>query len=413
MSYLESVLSTLQSAGEIAGISPDAFALLSHSQREVHVTLPVKRDDGSLELLQGYRVQWNDARGPFKGGIRFHPNVDIDEVRALSCAMAVKCAVVSIPFGGGKGGVAIDPKKYSASELERVMRAYVRAIAPVVGPDTDVPAPDVNTNSALMDIFADEYAKIAGDSPMSIGVVTGKSVGKGGSLGRGGATGTGVFMAFDALRPHLNIHPETATVAIQGFGNAGQEIARQFYDHGYKIVAIADSKGAIRNQVGLEVPALIAHKEATGSVAGFAGADEVTADDFFSIPCDVIVPSALENVITIANAGRIQAKLVLEAANGPTTPEADEILRQKGIVISPDVLTNAGGVSVSYFEWLQNKESASWSEEDVHTRLAETMKKATDDVWNYADAHGVTLRQAAYALAVERIVQAEKERGRA
>jgi glutamate dehydrogenase/leucine dehydrogenase len=410
MSYLESVLSTLKSASDIAGISSDAFALLSHPQREVHVTLPVKRDDGSLELLQGYRVQWNDARGPFKGGIRFHPNVDIDEVRALACAMAVKCAVVGIPLGGGKGGVVIDPKKYSAAELERVMRAYVRAIAPIVGPDTDVPAPDVNTNPALMDIFADEYAKIVGHS--ALGVVTGKSVGKGGSLGRGGATGTGVFMTFDALRSHVDIRPETGTIAIQGFGNAGQEIARQFYDHGYKIIAIADSKGAIRNDAGLDISALTAHKETTGSVKDFPSASEISADDFFSIPCEVLVPSALENVITAANAGRIQAKLVLEAANGPTTPEADEILRQKGVIISPDVLTNAGGVSVSYFEWLQNKESASWSEEDVHARLAETMKKAADDVWNYAETRSITLRQAAYALAVERIVQAEKERGR-
>jgi len=410
MSYLQSVLSTVRSAAKTANVSGDALELLLHPQREVHVTLPLRCDDGSLEMLPAYRVQWNDARGPYKGGIRFHPDVDIDEVRALACSMVLKCAVVGIPLGGSKGGVVIDPKTHSAAELERAMRAYARSIADVVGPEKDVPAPDVNTNAALMDVFADEYGKAIGHP--SPAVVTGKTVGKGGSMGRAGATGRGAFLVYETIREKIGLDPESATIVIQGFGNAGQEIARQFAHHGYRVVAVADSKGAVHNEAGINVDELVAHKAATGAVVGFSGADDIDHVTMLELPCGVLIPSALERVITESNAERVQAKLILEAANGPTTHEADAILKKNGVTVAPDILVNAGGVTVSSFEWIQNRENVSWSEEEVEERLATTMRAAANDVWAYAEAHGTTLREAAYALAVDRVAAAEKERGR-
>ncbi len=404
MSYLSSVLSTLKAAAKTAGISDDALARLSQAKREVYVHFPVTRDDGSVELLEGYRVQWNDARGPFKGGIRFHPDVCIDEVRALACAMTIKCAVVGIPFGGGKGGVVIDAKSRTPAELDRAMRGYARAIADVVGPEKDVAAPDVNTNAALMDAFADEYAKIVGHP--SPAVVTGKPIGKGGSAGRGGATGRGAFLVFRVIREKMELDEETASVIIQGFGNAGQEIARQFDHHGYRIIAVSDSKGAIHHEKGIDLKALLAHKAATGSVIGFSGADDIDPLTMLELPCGVIVPSALENVITAQNAERVDAKLILEVSNGPTTTEADVILRRNGITVAPDVLVNAGGVTVSSFEWIQDREGVTWNEEEVEERLATTMRAAAGDVWDYASTRGITLRDAAYALAVERIATA-------
>ncbi len=410
MSYYESVLSNIRDAAKTVGISDDALALISHAQNEARVSIPLLRDDGSTETLEGYRIQWNDARGPFKGGIRFHPKVDIDEVRALACGMAIKCAVLGLPLGGAKGGVIIDPARYSDAEQERVMRGFARALADVVGPEKDVPAPDVNTNPRLMDAFADEYGKVVGHAEPA--VITGKTIEAGGSEGRGGATGRGAYLAFDAIKPKIDLDPETITLAVQGFGNAGQEIARQFARHGHRVVAISDTKGAIRSDGGLDVDAVIAHKTETGSVQGFPGADAISPDEIITMPCGVLAPSALESVITKDNANDIVAKVILELANGPTESEADAILAKNGVTVIPDVLANAGGVVVSSYEWMQNREGSRWSADEVDDRLVAAMRTAANDVWEYAEKRGITMRNAAYALALERIVAAEKERGR-
>ena len=410
MTFYESVLSHIRSAADVLGIAPDAADLLLHPQHELHVSIPFERDDGSTEIVEGYRIQWNDARGPYKGGIRFHPKVNLDEVRALACSMAIKTAALGLPLGGAKGGVAIDPKQYSQSEQERVMRGFVRAIVDSIGPDKDIPAPDVNTNPHLMDIFADEYGKITGHPEPA--VVTGKTIENGGSEGRGGATGRGAYLAFEAIASRIGLDPETITVAIQGFGNAGQEIARQFAHHGRRVVAVSDSRGAIRNEAGLDINALIAHKTATGSVTGFLGADAMPPEDIATVPCGVFAPSALESSITKENAGRVMAKVVIELANGATEAEADAILTENGVIVIPDVLANAGGVIVSSYEWIQNREGAHWSADDIEDRLAQTMRAACHDVLDRAEKHETTLRTSAYALALERIVAAEKDRGR-
>lgn len=402
MSYLKNVLSNLASAAKIVGISPDELAILEHPQREINVSIPLHRDDGSMEELQGYRVQWNDARGPFKGGIRFHHHVDLDEVRALSLSMSIKCAVVGIPLGGAKGGVVVDAKAYSDEEKERIMRGYAHALRGVVGPEIDIPAPDVNTNASLMDAFADEL----GD-PAS---VTGKSLGKGGSEGRSAATGRGAYIVFETLKEKIGLDPESSTIAIQGFGNAGQEIARQFARHGYKVVAASDSRATIHHEDGLDLDAVVAHKELTGSVKDLAGAESRSSDAIFETPCGVFVPSALEGVLDEKTAEQLSAKVVLEVANGPATQEADLLLEKNGVTIIPDVLVNAGGVVVSYFEWLQNREGTHWSAEEVEDRLYQTMSSAANDLWEYAEHRGISLRIAAFALALERIMAAERER---
>ncbi len=381
----------------------DAFTLdrLRHPQRIVEVDFPVKMDDGAVRLFHGYRVQWNDARGPFKGGIRYHQQTDLDEVKALSFWMTVKCAVANIPFGGGKGGVTVNPKELSKAELEDLTRSFTRAIADVIGPEKDVPAPDVNTTPQIMDWLADEYGKYVGKE--SLAVVTGKSLGKGGSEGRGTATGQGAYYVFEAYREKLGLDPESSTVAVQGFGNAGQEIARLFHRHGYKVVAVSDSQGGVHDENGLDIPQLIRLKAETGRVTRLPEARDITNDELLRIPCGVLVPSALENAITAEVAHEVKAQLVLEVANGPTTPEADAILAKRGITVIPDVLANSGGVTTSFLEWQQNMTGEHWTEAEVFDRLKPIMDDAAAGVMRTAEEFGVTQREAAFVLALKKI----------
>jgi len=377
---------------------------LRHPQRIVEVDFPVKLDDGVTRLFHGYRVQWNDARGPFKGGLRFHPQTDLDEVKALSFWMTIKCAVANIPFGGGKGGVTANPKELSKTELEDLTRSFTRAIADVIGPEKDVPAPDVNTTPQVMDWLADEYSKYAGKP--SPAVVTGKSLEHGGSEGRGTATGQGAYYVFETYREKLGLDPESSTVAVQGFGNAGQEIARLFHRHSYKVVAVSDSQGGVHDETGLDIPQLIKLKAETGRVTRLPEARDITNDELLRIPCGVLVPSALENAITADVAHEVKAQLVLEVANGPTTPEADAILAKRGITVIPDVLANSGGVTTSFLEWQQNMAGERWTEVEVFARLKPIMDDAAAGVLRTAEEFGVTQREAAFILALKKLDQA-------
>ncbi|MFA5935613.1 MAG: Glu/Leu/Phe/Val dehydrogenase [Patescibacteria group bacterium] len=409
MSAFTNAMKQLEAAVAGSSIRPFVLDRLHHPERVIDVSFPVRMDDGSTRIFHAYRVQYSSARGPYKGGIRYHQNVDLDEVKALSFWMAIKCAVVDIPFGGGKGGVTVDPKTLSKGELERLTRAFTGAIYDVIGPDKDVPAPDVNTTPQIMDWIKDEYEKLTGmDAPA---IVTGKSIPHGGSEGRAAATGHGAFRVFEAFREAHGMDLETATVAVQGFGNAGQEIARLFHIHGYMVVAVSDSSGAIHDENGLDIPALIAHKKETGHVAKFGSARSITNAELLALPCGVLVPSALENQVTADNAADVNAKMILEVANGPTTPEADAILAKNGVIVIPDVLTNAGGVTVSFLEWMQNRTNEHWSEGEVLTRLEAIMKDACDGVIGTARKTGSTYREAAFLLAVERIDAALIQKG--
>jgi glutamate dehydrogenase/leucine dehydrogenase len=401
MSLIDDARASLTEAAALIHLPTETLARLSQPQRRIEVSVPLTRDNGTTETYRGYRVQWNNLRGPYKGGLRYHPHVDEGEVEGLACLMMIKCAALGIPFGGGKGGIQVDPKSLSLAELERLTRAFVHALGDAIGPTKDVPAPDVGTTAQMMDWFADEYGKIVGHPEPA--VVTGKTIGAGGSEGRSVATGTGVFMAFEALRPSLALDTESTTVVVQGFGNVGQEAAHQFYHHGYTVVAVSDSRGGIHDERGLDIPAVVAHKGVTGSVVDFPGARNVTDEELLTLPCGILVPAALEEQVTKENAERIQAKIILEAANGPTTPEADAILAKNGIVVIPDVLANAGGVVVSYFEWMQNREGVRWTREEVLHRLAASMKTAAQDVYQFSKTHGCTLRLATIALALERL----------
>lgn len=404
MSVFENAMKQLDAAASIAKVSPRVMNRLRHHERVVDVHVPVTMDDGSEKIFHGYRVQWNSARGPYKGGIRYHEQVDMDEVKALAFWMAIKCAVVGIPYGGGKGGVAVNPKTLSPGELERLTRGFTRAIADVIGPDKDIPAPDVNTNPAIMDILADEYGKIVGHPALA--VVTGKTVGKGGSEGRGTATAQGGFYVFESMRQKVGMDPESATVVVQGFGNAGHVIAHLFHHHGYKVVGVSDSKGGVHHEAGLDIPALVAHKEKTGSVIGFNGLPTLSQEEVLTLPCGVLVPSALENQLTGEIAPRVCAQMILELANGPTTPEADAYFAEHGVVVVPDVLANAGGVTVSFLEWQQNKANEHWSESEVFERLKPLMYEAAKAVAETAEKYSITQRKAAFVLAIERIGEA-------
>ena len=359
-------------------------------------------DDGKERIFYGYRVQYNNARGPFKGGIRYHPKVDLDEVKSLAFWMAIKCAVANIPYGGGKGGVEVDPKQLSKGELERMSRTFIRSIADAIGPDKDIPAPDVNTTPEIMDWMEDEYSKITGDS--SGAVITGKSVSNGGHEGREDATARGGFFVLQEAAKALGI-PANATVAIQGFGNAGYYMARFLHDAGYRVVAVSDSKGGIYNEKGLDINAVKQLKDSGKSVQDYEG-KKISNEDVLELPVDVLVPAALENQITEENAGRIKTKIILELANGPTTPQAEEILSKKGITVVPDVLANAGGVTGSYFEWKQNKERTKWTLEKYRAELEKTMRTEFNEVLRFSKEHKCIMRTAAYALALQRIEKA-------
>jgi len=365
-------------------------------------------DDGSVRVFSGFRVQHNNIRGPYKGGLRYHHDVDMDEVKALSFWMTMKNALVDVPFGGGKGGIAVNPKELSEGELERLTREFARGLAPVIGPELDVPAPDVNTNGKIMDWIRDEYEKTVGHP--SPAVVTGKPLNAGGSEGRTEATGLGGSFALDEILRLRGVSGKRKTVAIQGFGNVGSYLARYLQKSGYKAVALSDSKSAIFLGKGFnDIDALEVFKKEHGSFAGYPDAKAIEPNDILTLPVDIIVPAALENAITADIARQVKASVVLEMANGPTTPEAEEILRANGVTVIPDILANSGGVAVSYFEWSQNMNDEHWLKADVFKRLEKKMHAAADAVYRTARERGITLRDAAYIVAIERLASGERE----
>lgn len=399
----------LKEACDKLGTEPAVYEILKEPLRVLEVSIPVKMDDGTIKTFKGFRSQHNDAVGPTKGGIRFHQNVTKDEVKALSLWMTFKCSVTGIPYGGGKGGIIVDPKTLSESELERLSRGYIDAIYKLIGEKVDVPAPDVNTNGKIMAWMVDEYNKLVGQS--SIGVITGKPLEFGGSLGRTAATGFGVAVTIREACKKLGIDMRKASLAVQGFGNVGSYTALNINKLGGKIVAIAEWNGVIYNENGIDAKALMDYMKANKTILGFPGTKQITIDEFWSLPVEVLVPAALENVITAAVAEKIKAKIVAEAANGPTTPDADKILEKKGIVVTPDILTNAGGVTVSYFEWVQNLYGYYWSEEEVEQKEEVAMVKAFEDIWKIRTEYNVTMRNAAYMHSVKRVAAAMKARG--
>jgi glutamate dehydrogenase (NAD(P)+) len=396
-------------AAEKCGIEPGLCEVLRRPRRALSLSLPVKMDDGSIHVFEGFRVQHNSARGPCKGGIRYHPNVTFDEVRALATWMTWKCAIVNIPFGGAKGGIVCDPHKLSHNELERLTRRYAYEISPLIGPDKDIPAPDVYTDAQVMAWIMDTYSMTHGSS--APGVVTGKPLFLGGSLGRNEATARGCLFVIRAACDVLNIKLNEANVAIQGFGNAGGIAARLLAQDGAKIIAITDSHGGVMNHAGLDVNELLAHKTKTGSVANFPNSEPISSEAVLELQCDILIPAALENQITMQNAERVKAKIVAEAANGPTTPDADLVLHDRGVMVIPDVLANAGGVTVSYFEWVQDLQELFWDEDDVNRRLERIMVKAFADSHATALKHSVEMRTGAYILAIDRVANAMRTRG--
>ena len=396
-------------AANALGLEDGLRAMIKFPERVLTVSVPVRLDSGKVVRFEGYRVQHNTTRGPAKGGIRYHPNVTVDEVKALATWMTWKCAVVNIPFGGGKGGITCNPKAMSMGELERMTRRYASAILPLIGPEKDIPAPDVYTTPQIMAWIMDTYSMNKG-YPVH-GVVTGKPIGLGGSLGRNEATGRGVFYTTLSSAQHLNIPVKDARVVVQGFGNAGSIAANLFHQAGCRVVAVSDTRGCIFNANGLDVPAVIAFKDRTGSVAGFPGAERITAEELLATECEILVPAALENTITADNAAAVRTRIVAEAANGPVTPEADRILDDKGVFLIPDILCNAGGVTVSYFEWVQDENHLFWDEQDVNKQLERVMTRAFGEVLKIKVDRKVNMRLAANMLGVNRVAEAARLRG--
>ena len=400
----------LKIAARLAKLPRSILEQLEVPERSLSFSLPVAMDDGSVRVFEGYRVQYSSARGPYKGGLRFHPQTNLDEVKALAFWMAVKCAVVGIPLGGGKGGITVDPKKLSKGELERLTRGLARKLAPFVGPEQDVPAPDVNTTPEIMAWFMDEYERVV--KHKSPGVVTGKPLSSGGSQGRTPATAMGGMYVLSELVAKLKLSPKKTTVAVQGMGNVGGIMAQLLHQAGYKVVAISDSRSGAHNPKGLDVPAVERFKKQTGGLLGFPGGKPISNAKLLELPVTVLVPAALENQITGKNAGRIKARVIFELANGPTTPEADAKLARKKVVVVPDVLANAGGVTVSYFELVQNLQQYYWSEREVMDKLKPIMTTAFKQIWQRAEQLKVPLRTAAYVIALERVAQAIEARGK-
>lgn len=399
----------LYNAANRLGLEEWLVQVLAKCERELTVHFPVRMDDGSVQVFTGYRVQHNLARGPAKGGIRYHPDTNMDEVRALAMWMTWKAAVVKIPYGGAKGGVVCDPKKLSLTELENLTRRYTTEISVLLGPEKDIPAPDVNTNPQVMAWIMDTYSMHLGYSVP--GVVTGKPVEIGGSEGRAEATGRGVVYATIEAAKRLGISLHEARVVVQGFGNVGATAALLLAEEGARIIAVSDSQGAIYNQHGFNPGNLLYHKRKAGSVVGFPGAERISGEDLLGLECEVLIPAALENQITGRNAARIKARMVVEGANGPTSPQADRILYENGILVVPDILANAGGVTVSYFEWVQDNMKYFWKEAEINQRLQEIMMCAFGEVWQMAQKEKVDMRTAAYLLAVQRVANAVKLRG--
>jgi glutamate dehydrogenase (NAD(P)+) len=396
-------------AASLLDLDPGMRRLLTSPSRQIIFAIPFQRDNGELEVYTGYRVQYNFARGPAKGGIRFHPGVTLDEVTALAFWMTWKCAVVDLPFGGGKGGVTCDPSKLSPGELERITRRYAAELVEVVGPDKDVPAPDVGTTPQIMAWFMDTYSMHVRQHVPA--VVTGKPLEIGGSRGRVEATGRGVSLVALAQMEEMGIAPSGASIVVQGFGNVGSIAAQMFVERGCKIVGISDVSGGYYNANGIDVNGAIAYSQEHHSLDGYRGGDRVTNDALLTAACDVLVPAALEKQLTIENAARVQAKLIVEGANGPTTPEADHIFDERGIVVIPDIMANAGGVTVSYFEWAQNRAGYSWRESEVNERLADVLLENFRRVRGAAALRNVTLRTAAYMVAIQRVTQSMNTRG--
>jgi glutamate dehydrogenase (NAD(P)+) len=396
-------------AADKLNLDPGLRRVLRQPRRELTVHFPVQMDDGSVEVYTGYRVQHNLGRGPAKGGIRYHQDVTLDEVKALAMWMTWKCAVVGIPYGGGKGGVVVDPKKLTSKELEHLTRRYATEISVLIGPERDIPAPDVNTNAQTMAWIMDTYSMHVGYTVPA--VVTGKPIALGGSQGRNEATARGTVYCIEEAAANLGLELKGARVVVQGFGNAGSIAAALLAEHGAKVLAVSDSTGGIHNPKGLDIGRVQRWKAEHGTVAGFPGSRPVTQSELLEIECDVLVPAALENVITGRNAERIRARIVAEAANGPTTPDADEILYRRGIFVIPDILCNAGGVTVSYFEWVQDLNRDFWNEATVNAKLREIMVQSFRDVLGTSQREEVDMRLAAYMLAVDRVASATSIRG--
>jgi glutamate dehydrogenase len=408
LNVLEIARSQVKTACDRLGADPAVYEILKNPMRVLEVSFPVKMDDGTTRSFTGYRSQHNNACGPFKGGLRFHPAVCMDEVKALSTWMTFKCSVVGIPYGGGKGGMAIDPRDFSEGELERISRGFAKAIAPIIGEKEDIPAPDVNTNGQIMAWMVDEYANVTGE--FQPGVFTGKPVDFYGSLARTEATGYGVAtMAMEAAKKK-GIDVSNVRVALQGFGNVGSYAGMYIEEAGAKVVAVEDHTGTIVNEAGIDMKALMDYNKEHRCIKGFPGADAVEGS-VITMDVDVLMPCALENQITSANAGDVKAKIVCEGANGPTTPEADAILFANGVTLVPDILANSGGVTVSYFEWVQNLMRYNWTFEEVQDKQKALMVKAFEEIWSLAGEHGVDMRTAAYMMSIKRIADAMKLRG--
>ncbi|HEU4849663.1 MAG TPA: Glu/Leu/Phe/Val dehydrogenase [Terrimesophilobacter sp.] len=406
---LEDARTRLREATDLLGCDPGMYAILANASRELTVSIPLRRDDDSVEVLTGYRVQHNLARGPAKGGLRYSPHVHLDEVRALAMWMTWKCALLDVPYGGAKGGVTIDPRQYSQRELERVTRRYTSEIMPIIGPETDIPAPDVGTSEQTMAWMMDTYSMNKGYSIPA--VVTGKPISIGGSLGRATSTSEGVVhIALAALRDN-GLDPAKSTAAVQGFGKVGRGAAQFAFEAGLRVVAVSDEYGGLYNAAGIDIAKLGDHVDETGSVVGFAGAEALDGHALLELEVDLLIPAAVEGVLHEQNAPQVKAKVIVEGANGPTTPAADAILEARGCVVVPDILANAGGVIVSYFEWVQANQAYWWREDEVESRLEERMIGAWNRVHDYAKERGLSLRGAATTLAVQRVVEAHVIRG--
>lgn len=410
MNPFEMALKQLDEVAKLIKLDRGMHQVLAHPKRILTVSIPTKMDNGEIKVFTGFRSQHNDARGPYKGGIRYHPQVSIDEVKALSMWMTWKCAVADIPYGGGKGGIICNPKDMSAGELERMTRRYAYGIADIIGPYTDIPAPDVYTGGKEMAWIMDTYSALKGNY-VQPEVITGKPLLIGGSLGRNEATGRGLAFTVREAAKKLNINMKSATVAVQGFGNAGQFASQLVEAQGAKVIAASDSKGGVYNNEGISIAALRQHKDKTGSVIGFAGAKSVSNEELLELDCTMLIPAALENQINDKNAKNVKAKIVAEAANGPTTPDADDALYNNKTLVIPDILANGGGVTVSYFEWLQNLRREYWTEDEVNQKLDKNITKAFLDIYKTHEDYGVNMRKASMVLAINRVVEATKIRG--
>lgn len=407
----DNFVAVMDKAAGVMGISEEDYLTFKYPERELKVALPVRMDDGSLKVFEGFRIQHSTLRGPAKGGVRYHQNVNIDEVRALSAWMTFKCAVAAIPYGGGKGGIVCRPREMSKGELERLTRTYIDKISAIISPYTDIPAPDVGTNAQTMDWMVDEYSKLKGESVY--GIVTGKSIEIGGSKGRNEATGRGVCFVTLEMMKKYNMKPEDCKIVIQGMGNVGSISAKLLAEEGAKIIAVSDVSCAIYNENGLDIAGIYKYLDSGKNLLdGYTGdCKRITNAELLELPCDILIPAALENQITAENADRIKAKIVIEAANGPTSVEADEILNKKGVKVLPDILSNSGGVIVSYFEWVQNLQNFYWEEDDVNAKLKRQIVGAFNDVFDAREKYDCTFRVAAYIVALNRLVTAKKLRG--